>query len=125
MLVPGDCPALDPLELAALLGDAETCAARVTIVPDRHGSGTNALILSPPDAIEPCFGEQSRTRHEERARAMGVSWHVREVSSLALDVDTADDLETLADALAQRRGGAAHTRGMMAQLGRAEFAGVA
>src|SRR4051794_15772064 len=42
LLVPGDCPALDARELDALLAERD---AAVTIVPDRHGSGTNALLL--------------------------------------------------------------------------------
>ena len=49
LMVPGDCPALDPREVAALLaGQGEGRA--VTIVPDRHGTGTNALrgLLRPP-----------------------------------------------------------------------------
>ena len=40
----------------------------VVIVPDRHGTGTNALLLTPPDVIEPSFGDGSRARHERLAR---------------------------------------------------------
>ena len=43
-------------------------SADVVIVPDRHGTGTNALVLSPPDAIVPAFGEGSKARHVEAAR---------------------------------------------------------
>ena len=49
LLVPGDTPLLQPSEVAALLEGA----GGVVIVADRHGTGTNALVLSPPDAIEP------------------------------------------------------------------------
>src|SRR3954447_17297405 len=55
LLVPGDCPALDPSEIATLLAHD----AGVVIVPDRHGAGTNALLLAPPDAIAPAFGPGS------------------------------------------------------------------
>ena len=44
LLVPGDCPALDPGEVSALLA----LRADVVIVPDRHGTGTNSLLLTPP-----------------------------------------------------------------------------
>lgn len=115
VLVPGDCPALDPLELAELLS-RETPARCVTIVPDRHDTGTNALVLSPPDVIEPSFGPDSRARHEQLAAAAGVAYEVVEVETLAIDVDTAEDLEALRLALAERRGGAAHTRGMLSRL---------
>ena len=47
LLVPGDCPALDPSEVSALLAPASVTPT-VVIVPDRHGQGTNALLLTPP-----------------------------------------------------------------------------
>ena len=115
VLVPGDCPALDPRELSELLS-RDTPARSVTIVPDRHGTGTNALVLSPPDVIEPSFGPDSRARHEALAAAAGVTCEVVNVETLAIDVDTADDLDALRVALANRRGGAAHTRGMLSRL---------
>ena len=43
----------------------------VTIVPDRHGTGTNALLLDPPDAIAPSFGPGSFERHRQAAEAAG------------------------------------------------------
>jgi 2-phospho-L-lactate guanylyltransferase len=115
LLVPGDCPALDPAELGYLL-DQPVVGRSVAIVPDRHGTGTNALLLTPADVIEPAFGPDSRARHEEAAAAAGVPWTVEDVPTLALDVDTADDLAALRRALAERRGGAAHTRGMLSRL---------
>lgn len=118
VLVPGDCPALDPLELDALLGERSGDGAAVLVVPDRHGDGTNALVLHPPDAIAPGFGADSRRRHVERARAAGVDCRVAEVPSLALDVDTPEDLTALSDALARQRGNAAHTRGLLIRLER-------
>ena len=116
LLVPGDTPALDPVELDALLDAGD--AAGVVVVPDRHGSGTNALLLMPPDAIEPAFGPGSRARHEALADAAGVAVRVEEVPTLVLDVDTGEDLGALRDALAARTGGASHTRGLLARLGR-------
>ena len=65
LLVPGDCPALDPGEVSALLAHT----APVVIVPDRHGTGTNALLLAPPDAIAPSFGPGSFARHAALAGA--------------------------------------------------------
>ena len=35
----------------------------VVLAPDRHGRGTNALLLDPPDAIDPAFGGDSRAGH--------------------------------------------------------------
>jgi 2-phospho-L-lactate guanylyltransferase len=117
LLVPGDTPALDPLELDALVGRPAR-RPHVVVVPDRHGTGTNAVLLEPPDIMQPSFGPGSRERHVEAARAAGADWTVEEVPSLVLDVDTPEDLEAMRDELAGRHGGAAHTRGMLARLGR-------
>ena len=102
LLVPGDCPALDPARSSALL--ART--APVVIVPDRHGTGTNALLLTPPDVMAPAFGEGSFARHA-RARARGGREpRGRGRPALGLDVDTPDDLAALR-ARARRAHGAA------------------
>ena len=118
LLVPGDCPALDPTEVDDLLLAHPHSEARVTIVPDRHGTGTNALVLCPPDAIGPSFGPGSRERHEGLARDAGAECRIAEPPSLALDIDTVEDLNVLKAALDARTGGAAHTRGLLARLGR-------
>jgi len=121
VLVPGDTPLLRPGDLAGLLAGHED---GVTIVPDRHGTGTNALVLSPPDAIEPSFGPDSRARHEALADAAGVPHRVAEVAVLGLDVDTPGDLAELAAELEARRGEAPFTRGALRQLDRAGAAPV-
>jgi 2-phospho-L-lactate guanylyltransferase len=117
LMVPGDCPALNPGEVDALLAGSGPAPA-VTVVPDRHGEGTNALLLTPPAVIDPSFGPGSRQRHEDAARQAGAACEVAEVASLMLDVDTAADLDALREALAARTGGAAHTRGLLARLSR-------
>jgi 2-phospho-L-lactate guanylyltransferase len=115
LLVPGDCPLLQPTEVDELIarnvGDKSAL-----IVPDRHGTGTNALLLSPPDAIAPSFGPGSCQRHASIAQEAGIYHLVVEVPSLALDVDTPEDLLAVHEALAATHGGAAHTRGMLRQL---------
>jgi 2-phospho-L-lactate guanylyltransferase len=118
LLVPGDCPLLDPAELDELI-DRAAARRSALIVPDRHGTGTNALLLSPPDALAPAFGPGSRTRHEDGAAAAHLDVQTVSVQSLALDVDTPEDLAAVESALAVRHGGAAHTRGMLRQLSRA------
>jgi 2-phospho-L-lactate/phosphoenolpyruvate guanylyltransferase len=94
LLVPGDCPALDPEELDALLR-RPAVSPSVVIVPDRHGTGTNALLLAPPEVMPPSFGPGSCARHTEHARARRVHCEVVEVPTLAFDVDTPEDLEAL------------------------------
>ena len=102
LCIPGDCPALDAAELDALLArtaDEESEEAEVVIVPDRHGTGTNGLLLSPPRAIAPSFGPGSCERHIELARDAGARLRLARVPSLQLDIDTASDLEALVAAL--------------------------
>jgi 2-phospho-L-lactate/phosphoenolpyruvate guanylyltransferase len=115
LLLPGDCPLLDSAELHAALDRA--APGRVTVVPDRHGTGTNALILSPPDAIAPGFGAGSRERHVERAERRGLEAAVEELDSLALDLDTPDDLRELAEVLAAEPQRAPTTAAELARLG--------
>jgi 2-phospho-L-lactate guanylyltransferase len=107
VLLPGDCPLLAPRDLDRLLTGVPTPYA--AIVPDRHGTGTNALVLSPPGAIEPAFGEGSRERHVAAARAAGIPFEVEEVPSLALDLDTPADLVALTRELESRQGRARRT----------------
>jgi 2-phospho-L-lactate/phosphoenolpyruvate guanylyltransferase len=116
LLVPGDCPLLDPGELDRLIAHPVAPGRSVVIVPDRHGTGTNALLLTPPDAMTPSFGPGSCARHQELARAQGATPEVVALTTLALDVDTPEDLAALQATLAATRGGAAHTRGMLSQL---------
>jgi 2-phospho-L-lactate guanylyltransferase len=107
VLLPIDCPLLAPRELERLLtGMPERFVA---VVPDRHGTGTNALALAPPDAIEPSFGEGSCARHVAAAREAGVPFDVEELPSLALDLDTPADVVALTMALEQDRGRAKRT----------------
>jgi 2-phospho-L-lactate guanylyltransferase len=99
-LLAGDCPLLDQRELDRLLTGVP--GSYVGIVPDRHGTGTNALLLSPPDAIVPAFGEGSRARHVEAARQAGIPFGIEELPSIELDLDTPADVIALQRELAKQ-----------------------
>ena len=105
-LLPGDCPLLDPRELDRMLTGVPD--PYVAVIPDRHGTGTNALVLAPPDAIEPSFGEGSKARHVAAARAAGIPFGVEELASLGLDLDTPADIVALTMRV-ERGGGARRT----------------
>jgi len=120
LCITGDCPALDPSELDALLEAADarvnpSVHAEVVIVPDRHGTGTNGLLLTPPDAIEPAFGPGSCERHRALANAAGARLRIERPASLLLDVDTGDDLAALADRLDATSAAAPRTRAVLGQ----------
>ncbi|HWY18122.1 MAG TPA: 2-phospho-L-lactate guanylyltransferase [Solirubrobacteraceae bacterium] len=113
LCVPGDCPALDPAELDSLLSAPGATAAdrpEVVIVPDRHGTGTNGLLLTPPDVIAPSFGPGSSARHLALAREAEATSRIERPASLLLDVDTGADLAALRERLAGAHGRAPRTR---------------
>jgi 2-phospho-L-lactate guanylyltransferase (CobY/MobA/RfbA family) len=91
--------------------------SEVVIVPDRHGKGTNGLLLCPPDALSPSFGPDSRARHERLAIEGGVAWRIAQPASLLLDIDTGEDLEVLCERLAGEHVRAPRTRAVLARTG--------
>lgn len=99
VLLAGDCPLLDPRELDRLLTGVPE--RYVGIVPDRHKTGTNALLLSPPNAIAPAFGEGSKLRHVEAARQAGIPFALENLPSIELDLDTPADVIALTRELAK------------------------
>jgi len=110
LVLPADLPSLSAAAIDDLLEGTSAAASRdagatalVAIAPDRHGLGTNALLISPPDAIDPGFGERSRAVHEARALAAGARF-VEFDGPLALDLDTAADLVAAEAAIGSLRG---------------------
>jgi 2-phospho-L-lactate guanylyltransferase len=122
LCIPGDCPALDPAELDALLKPSPQSSSNpagagvaidqpaVVIVPDRHGTGTNGLLLAPPGAIAPSFGPDSCERHLALAREAGAICRIEHPPSLLLDIDTGADLAALRERLSGARAPAPRTR---------------
>src|SRR5215211_3734141 len=110
--------AVDAAELDDLLVRCEADGVGMAVVPDRHGTGTNALVLTPPAALEPSFGPGSFGRHMNHAVGAGLNHRAEHVASLAHDVDTPEDLAALAEALEGRRTIAPRTRGALRQLER-------
>jgi 2-phospho-L-lactate guanylyltransferase len=95
IVLPGDVPLLAPGDLADLLRAAGRHARAVIIGASRDQTGTNALLLRPPNIIRPAFGPPSVDRHARAGRAAGASTHVLTNLGLALDVDTPADLDKL------------------------------
>lgn len=102
VVLAGDLPLLEADDVSALVAAAEGTRA-VVVATDRHGSGTNALVLRPPDVIRPAFGPDSRARHLASTEAVGASARSTDPERVALDIDTPDDL---AELTRRRPGGA-------------------
>lgn len=88
VIVPADVPLITGPDVDQIL----RYHADVTIVPDSHKIGTNALVCTPPNAFPLVFDGRSYHPHIENAERLGLS--VRSVYSdaFAVDVDTAEDL---------------------------------
>ncbi|MCJ7710977.1 MAG: 2-phospho-L-lactate guanylyltransferase, partial [Chloroflexi bacterium] len=92
LVLPADLPTVIPSDIAALLAAGDAAGApSVVLAPDRHGRGTNALLLDPPDAIDPAFGGDSRAGHAWLASSADIAF-VEVAGLLELDLDTPDDL---------------------------------
>jgi 2-phospho-L-lactate guanylyltransferase len=91
-----DLPKLERADIDSLLAHAGPPPS-VVLAPDRHGSGTNALLMAPPGLIEYAFGPLSFLRHRQMAEAAGAHLQVYHAPALALDLDVPEDLALLRD----------------------------
>ncbi len=104
LMVPTDVPLVTAVEIERLLETAQTLPApSLVIVPSADGTGTNALVRTPPDVIESRFGPDSFAAHLAQARAKQARVEVVRPTGLVFDLDTPDDL---AQFLARGPGGA-------------------
>jgi 2-phospho-L-lactate guanylyltransferase len=93
LVFPADLPLLDEDDVRAVLRAAGGRSA--VISPDGARSGTNALLIRPPDALPFAFGPDSFEAHLEAARRRGLDFEVCERPHLAFDLDTAGELARL------------------------------
>jgi 2-phospho-L-lactate guanylyltransferase len=93
LILPADMPLLDAEDVRAVLEAAD--GPTVVIAPDGAHSGTNTLLVRPPDALPFAFGPESFAAHLGAARKRGLDVRVCERPHLAFDLDTAGDLTHL------------------------------
>ena len=92
LLAPIDVPLVTAAEIDELVAMA---SPGVVIVPSSDGTGTNALLRTPPDVIESCFGPGSFAAHLGQARERGVRAEVARPAGLMFDIDTPEDVSEL------------------------------
>ena len=90
LIIPGDIAVLNPNEIRELIGAAYDAEVVIAIAKD---GGTNALLTSPPDAIEFEYGNQSDRIHKGNAFENGLTCHSLNFTHLALDIDHSEDLK--------------------------------
>lgn len=89
-ILPADLAAPDPDDVLKLLDRADR-GGQAVICPSTD-LGTNALLVSPPKAMNFCFGPRSANRHLEAAEAAGLAPVLMPLESLKYDIDTSDNL---------------------------------
>lgn len=109
-IVPSDVPLAWSGDLADILDTGATSS--VVVVPSRDG-GTNALHLSPPDALKPSFGEFSFKAHLADAERLGIRCTMLALSRLELDIDTIDDVDAY---LARPKGAETRSATVLAEI---------
>lgn len=92
LILPADLPLVEPGDLRQLI-ELSGEPPVVVLAPDRHGTGTNALLVAPPGLIEYDFGPDSYAHHYTRGESAGARVEVCESLALGLDLDAPDDLE--------------------------------
>ena len=92
LVLPADLPLVTREDVLTLIERAGEPPS-VVIAPDRHGTGTNALLISPTGLIEYDFGENSFERHCQQARDAGARLEIVNLPTLGLDLDLPEDLE--------------------------------
>jgi len=95
LTMPGDIPAVTPVEIEALLA-AHGAAPALTIAPAHDEQGSNGVLLSPPDAVPLRFGENSYFPHLAAARAQGIAPRVVQLPGVAMDIDHPADIARFA-----------------------------
>lgn len=91
-VVPGDVPLASSADLRWLVAGSDPEVATVRLLPSHDEGGTNGLFLSTADLLQPAFGADSFRRYRQMARSRGIQPEIRKHSTLALDIDTTDDL---------------------------------
>lgn len=104
MTLPGDIPLVTAAEIAQLLA-AHGPAPSFTIAPSHDEQGSNAVLMSPPDAVPLRFGEDSFFPHLAAAKARGLAPTVLHLPGIALDIDNPADLAHFASLGSRTRAG--------------------
>jgi 2-phospho-L-lactate/phosphoenolpyruvate guanylyltransferase len=92
LLVPIDVPTATPADFTRLAASARP---GLIVVPSSDGTGTNALVRTPPNCIQSRFGPGSFRAHLDQALSKGLPADVLRLPGLMFDIDTPEDVAEL------------------------------
>ncbi|MCA3313869.1 MAG: 2-phospho-L-lactate guanylyltransferase [Roseomonas sp.] len=95
LTMPGDIPAVKTPEIEALIAAAKASPAFI-IAPAHDEQGSNAILMSPPNAVKLRFGEDSYFPHLAAARAAGIAPQILHLPGIAMDIDHPADIARFA-----------------------------
>lgn len=95
LTLPGDLPLVTATEIEQLIA-AHGPAPSFTIAPAHDDLGSNAILMSPPQAVPLRFGEDSFFPHLAAARAQGIEPCVVRLAGIAFDIDNPQNLHHFA-----------------------------
>jgi 2-phospho-L-lactate guanylyltransferase len=104
LTLPGDLPLVTSTEIGRLIA-AHGPAPAFTIAPAHDDQGSNAILMSPPQAVPLRFGENSFFPHLAAARAAGIEPCVLRLPGIAFDIDNPQDLHHFAQLGSTTRAG--------------------
>jgi 2-phospho-L-lactate/phosphoenolpyruvate guanylyltransferase len=111
LTLPGDIPLVTPHEIGEIIA-VHGPAPSFTIAPSHDEGGSNAILMSPPNAVPLRFGLDSFFPHLRAAEARGITPTVLRLPGIALDIDNPEDVAALARHPAPTR-----TRAFLAEHG--------
>jgi len=92
--LPADLPLVRAEDIDALLA-IEVSAPAALLVPSREGTGTNAILRTPPSLFPSRFGPNSLALHRAEAARLGLECRIVNNQRIALDIDEPADLQAL------------------------------
>lgn len=118
LTLPGDVPLVTAAEIERLIA-AHLPAPSFTIAPSHDEMGSNAILMSPPDAVTLRFGDDSFRPHLAAARAAGIEPTIVPLPGIALDIDNPADLAHFSQLGSRTRAGLwlAQHAGLLASAG--------
>jgi 2-phospho-L-lactate guanylyltransferase len=92
MRLPADVPLVRPEDIDELL-DTRIQSPGALLVPSRDGTGTNAIIRTPPDVFCSRFGPNSLELHRQEAVRAGAECLIKLNERVSIDIDEPADVQ--------------------------------